>query len=519
MYIKRSVPHHIAILGLIVWVLFSTVLGRAFTAVSLGEDDAQLFAYIGEKWVAGYIPYVDIWDNKPPGIFWVVALVFSLAPRSFIALAVLEGIFIIGCATTIYAFMRRVGAPPIAMWLATVACAIMSNLTSFNEGGNLTEIYILWPAALSMLMFARALPDLHARRLMLAGVCTGIATSFKLVGLAPFLAQLVFLVLCYTLGHWNLRTLVSSVTISIFGFGLAWLPWLAYFSWHDSLLELLRVSFAHPFLYGATSQPSLYSVPFYLVDRLRPVASLAGSAFVSIGILVPYMYKILSAPLSVLDVEMPGKWVGGWAALSALWLLFDILGALAGGRAYPHYFLAISASLSVMAGIGYWYTVERMGSRTDAMRVFVLCAILSSALFAQALDFHKLRSAAQSTSFLSPIIEYLNNHKEQSTTLFSWGYRPQLYFETGLMSPHKLTSSLNLRDSPYLRQVFADDLLNTLERECPSFIVDEDTRHHHAMLMPVYQRFQALIDNKYEFVRAEGKVRLYKKRSSSTSED
>ena len=154
----------VALLTVFAWVLGSTVLGRAFTSISPGEYDALLFAYIGEKWLQGYIPYLDIWDNKPPGIFFVIAVVFSFAPKSFTALAVVAGIAIIGCVTTVYAIMRQIGAPTTSVLLATAACAIMSNLEYFNQGGNLTEVYVLWPASLSMLMFARALPNPRGRQ-------------------------------------------------------------------------------------------------------------------------------------------------------------------------------------------------------------------------------------------------------------------------------------------------------------------------------------------------------------------
>ena len=58
------------------FVTVSLIIGRGFTAVVPGHADAQLFAYIGSEWLAGLIPYVDIWDNKPPGIFATGETVF-----------------------------------------------------------------------------------------------------------------------------------------------------------------------------------------------------------------------------------------------------------------------------------------------------------------------------------------------------------------------------------------------------------------------------------------------------------
>jgi hypothetical protein len=513
----HSVPS-LTILALFAWVVGSTVLGRAFTAICPGGSDAQLFAYIGGKWLAGQIPYLDIWDNKPPGIFLVNALVFSFAPKNFTALSVVEGVFIIGCIGTVYAIMRKFRAPMNSVVIATAACAISSNLRCFNEGGNLTEIYVLWPAALSILMFARALPELRARQVAIAGMFAGIATSFKLTGLAPLLAQLTFLLLGYCLGKWPFRTMVHSTVAAVGGFLLAWLPWLVYFYSKNGTLELIKVSFAYPFLYGTQSYSRipLHSIPFKLGHVLSPIGSLVLPCFVGIGLLLPCMYKSLSTPLSAMDSETPENRMGLWAALTALWFIFDISGALAGGRFYPHYFLAITASLPIMLGISYWHTVERVVSRIKTKKsitLFVTCAILGSALFSQGFDIRKLISAIQAPRHAYSITEYLNNNKEKDTKLFTWNYLPRVYFETGLMSPHKLTSSLNLRDSPYMRRAFTENLLSTLEYESPTFIIDGNGELPGTGLEPAYKRFRELIDKKYELVKVEGRFRLYRKHS------
>ena len=64
-------PPRRGLLLLVGWALGSTLVGRSFTALDPDPSDAQLFAYIGLKWPQGYVPYVHVWDHKPPGIFAV----------------------------------------------------------------------------------------------------------------------------------------------------------------------------------------------------------------------------------------------------------------------------------------------------------------------------------------------------------------------------------------------------------------------------------------------------------------
>jgi hypothetical protein len=143
---------------LVCWAIGSTIVGRSFSALDPDPTDAQLFAYFGLQWLYGHIPYVDIWDHKPPGTFAVDALVFLLFPKSFTALAWMEGIFILGCIGTVYLLMRQWGGPWLVASLATASVAVASNLLYYNEYGNLSEMYMLWPATLSMYFFSKASP-------------------------------------------------------------------------------------------------------------------------------------------------------------------------------------------------------------------------------------------------------------------------------------------------------------------------------------------------------------------------
>ncbi|MGA3211982.1 MAG: hypothetical protein ABSD20_11810, partial [Terriglobales bacterium] len=46
-----------------------TLNGRTVTAYEKDKYDAFFFAHVASRWVHGGIPYLEIWDNKPPGIY------------------------------------------------------------------------------------------------------------------------------------------------------------------------------------------------------------------------------------------------------------------------------------------------------------------------------------------------------------------------------------------------------------------------------------------------------------------
>jgi hypothetical protein len=203
--------------------------------------------------------------------------------------------------------------------------------------------------------------------------------------------------------------------------------------------------------------------------------------------------------------------------LLGLWLLFDLLGVLAGGRGYPHYFLTLSTSLSVATGLAYWRLVERPLAATaghTSLTTLVISLICASALFAQIGDAHELGMAVRNRPAGDPVTSYVGLHARRDETLFSWPYYPQLFFATGLDSPHRLTTAENLRDSPRMRAIVEGNLLHTLEVTSPGFLVDvaDNARgrvDETSPLAPAHARFRRLLAAKYDLVLASGDTLLY----------
>jgi hypothetical protein len=518
----------IVALAFVAWVILATALGRSHTAIGLAGNDAHLFAYIGQKWFAGRLPYRDVWDNKPPGIFLATGLAFAASARGFVVLAVVEGLLVLGSIATVHAILRRMRAPRQVVSLAVALCAIMANLHDYNEGGTLTELYVLLPASLGILSFLVALAPLaddDARPTRLAGLAVaagvfgGIATAFKLVGATSLLAEAGVMTLGWAFGRYRLPRVTLALAGVVAGFCVAWLPWLLYFHGKGLAGAMLWASFAAPLYYGAHNQPGLLHLPIVLVGRLGTVAGpvVAVAAGVAVGV-----RAILRGRGAVLT-RARTLWVDGSGTLLGLWFSFDLLAALAGGRSYPHYFLTLSTSLSLAAALAYWRVAERpLAASPDRGRVLVLVGALicSRGLVAQIGDARALRTALQSPAPGEPVADYVNRHSRGGETLFSWPYHPQLFFATGLDSPHRLTSAMNLRDSPRMRALVEEDLLHTLETRAPTFLVDvgDNARARVAEtspLAPAHARFRRLLAARYDLVLASGDALLYRLRPAA----
>ena len=323
-----------------------TAIGRSFTWLSPGLMDAQMFAFVGDGWLRGRLPYIHVWDVKAPGIFAINAAVFAVFPKSFGALAVVEGVSIVACAVTIYRLLRHWGVNVGGACLALLVFAIIANLLRYNEHGNLTEIYVLFPAALSMYFFSKSFPALNTRWLLFAGLATGVATIFKLPGLSVFLAQCAFLVVVAVLGSQiSLLQLLRAILILSLGILLAWLPFLLYFAYYGGLQEMLNGSFLYPFNYALAGQRSVIRLLSLGYENLKPIGTIFVIAMLGLSVLVAERHEFVR----IVRQQKPKSTVV-LMALGLFWLLFDLAAALAGGRNHPHYFLCLTPSLAVLTG-------------------------------------------------------------------------------------------------------------------------------------------------------------------------
>src|SRR6185369_6931738 len=75
--------------------------------MTLPSRDSGVFLYVGWRFLSGDIPYRDVWDHKPPLIYFVDALGLSLTPDSLWGIWLLQFIFIFMTFFLIYRVLDR----------------------------------------------------------------------------------------------------------------------------------------------------------------------------------------------------------------------------------------------------------------------------------------------------------------------------------------------------------------------------------------------------------------------------
>ncbi|MEO6603898.1 MAG: glycosyltransferase family 39 protein, partial [Polyangiaceae bacterium] len=162
------------------WVAWAVI---AFCAVqiltfSFGRDQT-IYSLVGEGVLHGKMPYRDLWDFKPPGIFLVFALAQGLFGRDMVAIRVLE---VIGMLASVFGFMRLADTfferPRVGLIGGAVAALLQAELEFWHTaqpevfGGYLT---------LAAIVLATAPPHQRRRGWVWfgTGVLFGLAFLFK----------------------------------------------------------------------------------------------------------------------------------------------------------------------------------------------------------------------------------------------------------------------------------------------------------------------------------------------------
>ena len=159
--------------------------------MTLPSRDSGVFLYMGWRLLSGDVPYRDVWDHKPPLIYFVDALGIALSPDSLWGVWTLQFLFIFFTLFFVYRLLDQ----EFGLYAALAGVIVLtSGLLTIVEKGNVTEEYALVFQALCFLLFLRAWKkDFPLRDSFWIGVLGGFAFNFKQTTIGIWLTYALFL--------------------------------------------------------------------------------------------------------------------------------------------------------------------------------------------------------------------------------------------------------------------------------------------------------------------------------------
>lgn len=204
-------------LGLLAFALL--LRGQTFDNPVQGFDE-QFYLLVGDRMLQGALPYVDIFDRKPIGLFLIYAAIRELGGDGFVQYK------LVACGVVaLTAFLIYRAARPIANDFAAVVAACLYSLwLAFMGGeGGQAEVFLNLPVLAAAMLTGRALQA--EQRLIPIGcaamLLAGVAMQIKYTAIVEGVFFGIMLLWAYRRSH---RGAVAMLAVAGLWIGCALLP-------------------------------------------------------------------------------------------------------------------------------------------------------------------------------------------------------------------------------------------------------------------------------------------------------
>jgi hypothetical protein len=212
---------------ILVAVIFHVLATRnSWQGIAL-QTDTGMWAYIGGRILDGALPYRDLWESKPPGIYYTFAAMEGLfgrgGDRPF---RFLDAVLSLAILAATYRLARR-HARPITSAACALACSIVLCHRVLADWGCNVEKFVALFEVLALGLVVDSLDRPRMGRWFLVGICFGLAMLFKQTGIA-----LAVVTIAWLIAHHRNRPEVRSEIACLFaGIASVWAPILVAICW------------------------------------------------------------------------------------------------------------------------------------------------------------------------------------------------------------------------------------------------------------------------------------------------
>lgn len=403
----------IALVGVILLIALPTV------TYPLGRDQGE-FATIGRGLLDGRAPYLELWNPKPPAIFYVYAGAIALFGRDVAALRSIDLILFPLLAASIYYIGRRVDGVRVGWW-ATLFFGVFYFTETFwtltqNDGIALVPMLLALVCAIKAGDSPRS-----AWWAFGAGVCLAWSIWFKY----PFALIAVVLVSAYW--AWRAQSALKPRDLIAFMLGV-------FAGIGGGALVLISMGAWDAFIQSAIVTAGYTSLGFdwqVFIESMWLAVDFRWSHWGALFILTAAGLVLLAR----------GKFTRKWAVIG-VWLAVGLGIMAVQAKGYDYHWLPMLPPLALISA----YTVQALFVRTQWVTLLLagaLLAIMFVVIWSKPLPYLRgeIDQAAyyaqfQAGEFIADeslaVATYLQAHTVAGDSLFIWGFRPEVYYMSEL---------------------------------------------------------------------------------------
>jgi len=468
------------------FVIFTAFLFFILRLPSLFEPlwygDEGIYQVIGTSLNHGKLLYSEIFDNKPPLLYWLYSILrsdqFTVRLTSAIFGVLSVGVFFL-LSKKLFENEKKNNI----LYLTTFVFALLFGLPVLEGNIANAENFMLLPILAAALLISNLKfnPGQNQRtnvKLFTAGVLLGIAFLFKIVAIFDLTAFLVFYLIL------NFNSLKKDIKSSTFSKKIS--------SSQNKSWEFQKVLDKISKILVGFFLPTILVALFFVMNGT--FMDFAKAAFTSNISYVNYGNKIGSLPVLLfiklallgiftLFVFAKRKKINQTSLFILIWLAFSLFNALFSQRPYTHYLLVLIPSLSLMTGL---ILFDKKYQKTIAVIFLIALLIVAKTFgipnFNKSINYYqnfisyvmgkKTMDAYQGffdrkTPFDYEIARFIKPKLSSNDTIFVWGNNAQLYQIVGVVAPTKYIVAYhisNYQDGPI-------STMTALEKTKPKFIV------------------------------------------------
>jgi hypothetical protein len=397
------------------WTVFAIILLTVATRLpSLVHpqaiDDEAPYAVVANEIVDGGRPYIDAVERKPPLLFWTYAAVFAVVGKyNWVALHTVALIWTLMTMAGLYVIGRRCFDRETGLIAALCYCVFQpwaaANNLAFN-GELLMNLPLVWAWAIAFgPSSSRLRPELLASGALLAAGF--LLKQPAAIAAVPVGVYLLLPSYCAARGFTKTESVVQAATLTTGFFAVLGVVALV-LQWEGNLREAFYWTFTN------------HSVPHVFWET----GILITLAFV--GCCWPL---VIGAALAFRDRAR--LWKTKVAERTALlgFLVASVIGAAAGARFYPHYYLQLIPPLALLAAPYYarWLRNRHESPRQGGQDAQPPLRFLRPAVLSVWLAITVIAFSISHWLFLawhrepSESARYLSEHSSPSDRVFIWG--------------------------------------------------------------------------------------------------
>lgn len=436
------------------------------------SSDYLLFLFIGREIFSGKTLYLDVWDHKPPLIFYINGLISWLSGNSVWLPQIWLLLWLAAEYLVLYFFLKRLFTqlhrpnPEVKARLGLIFYSLFRNQAIFINAINTTEnfglIFLLGMYWLALEWLWRP----SRKFLALSGVCLSVLIFLKpnfVILSLPILIEIVWPV--FTELWLKRKATWSTLKQALINYAILFLPtlgqtlfWVWFFASQSALIEFWNASFWFSFKYLSVINPDYLGKPLYILIILFNLMVIILFSLVWLWFSISHGLKTIFLSQSLRFIFWLG--LGSWLFIAIFWY------------GLPYYFLITFLPMSILL------TTVKLSARPVFTNLLLGSLFLVFSLTLLILPFNYLNNYSQTTdsqenTILPEVVAHLKPElsSEKRIYVLDRGAAIHYYTHTSSVSRYFSVHFLDIDNSANLGFQINQTVIRDLQHQKPKYII------------------------------------------------